>query len=111
MQKWWTNIEKWTKNGAKIQKNDLQKSMSKIDANKCEKGTPQVESGSIRNRHREPTIQQDILRIGTILGKKLIERKYPRKKTNWKETFWGKKTKGGPKKGEMQRRNAKKVKS
>ena len=38
------NVEQIIKNGGKIRKNDLQKSMSKIDAKKCGKGIPQVES-------------------------------------------------------------------
>ena len=55
------NIEKWSKNGGKIQKNDLQKSMSKIDAKKCEKGTTQAESGTFAVDPPGHTNQQDKL--------------------------------------------------
>ena len=44
--------------------------MPEIDAEKCGKGTPGAESGTLPCAPRGPTIQQDILRIGTIRGKK-----------------------------------------
>ena len=56
------NIKKWTKNGGKIRKNDLQKSMSKIDAEKCGKEgdgvtpqTPRNTYNSTRLLRKEPT--------------------------------------------------------
>ena len=80
--------------------------MQKNDAKKVRHGPER----SITKWPGGTTIQQDILRIGYILGKKLIERKHSKEKMKGeekspqKEKSWRKMTK----KGDIQRRNPKK---
>ena len=52
------NIEKWTNNGAKIRKNDLQKSMRKLVRKNAEKASPGAERGTLSNPPRNLQINK-----------------------------------------------------